>query len=175
MRTHGGDNGLTEAFGGARVSKASAGVRALGELDELNAFLGAAVLALPDACAGIRARLLAEQQFLFTVGGAFYTGCGAAVFAKVAEETRMLGAESDALHEAAGAAFGFEPPGGNAASVALNIARAVCRRAERSAAAFFEEKFPGSAPPEHDAALLAHLNRLSDYLYNAGRAANACG
>ena len=174
MRTHSGDNGLTESFGGGRISKAAPSVQVLGDLDELNAFLGAAILTLPDSCADIKSRLIATQQFLFVIGGAFYTGSVGSDSAKVVEATLALGSESDALQSAASPIFSFEPPGGSAASVALNIARTVCRRAERSAMAFFENKFPDDiALPDYDSALLAYLNRLSDYLYSAGRTANS--
>jgi len=166
MKKHNGDDGMTETRrGGGRVSKASPCVHLLGDLDELNAFLGAAVLALPDSCADIRRRIVAGQEFLFVVGGVLYGGCGDAEIAKIREETRVLGEESERLADETGRRAGFEAPGGNAASVALDIARTVCRRAERSAVA------SGDAAPD----LTVWLNRFSDYLHNAARAAKVRG
>ena len=64
----------------------------------------------------------------------------------------------------------FVLPGGSAAAAALHCARAVSRRAERSlvALAAIEGETVGEAA-------LAYVNRLSDYLFVAARAANDDG
>lgn len=54
--------------------------------------------------------------------------------------------------------------GGKAASF-LHLARAVCRRAERSVASLVQD---GAA----DAVVAVYLNRLSDYLFTAARIAS---
>jgi cob(I)alamin adenosyltransferase len=170
MRIHHGDDGLTEAFGGTRVSKASPSIQASGDLDELNAFLGAVIPTLPEHCADIKAQVIAEQKFLFVIGAVFYEGCEDATLSKIMNAGRVLGEESERLEDETGGWSGFEAPGGCAASIALNIARAVCRRAERSAVAVLSSSFFGFSI---GSPLIAYLNRLSNYLYYAGRAVNA--
>ena len=64
----------------------------------------------------------------------------------------------------------FVLPGGTPAAAALHQARAVCRRAERSMVALAE--IEGEEVGE---AALAYVNRLSDYLFVAARAANDFG
>ena len=64
----------------------------------------------------------------------------------------------------------FVLPGGTAAAAALHQARAVCRRAERAMTALAE--IEGEEVGE---AALAYVNRLSDYLFVAARAANDFG
>ncbi len=61
-------------------------------------------------------------------------------------------------------------PGGTRAAAALHQARAVCRRAERHMVAL--AAMPGEAV---GAPALAYINRLSDYLFVAARAANDLG
>jgi cob(I)alamin adenosyltransferase len=76
----------------------------------------------------------------------------------------------DALNEKLEPLRSFVLPGGSAAAAALHSARAVCRRAERSlvALAAVEGETVGEAP-------LAYVNRLSDSLFVAARAANDDG
>ena len=76
----------------------------------------------------------------------------------------------DALNEKLEPLRSFVLPGGTPASAALHFARAVCRRAERSVVAL--ASIEGEEVGE---AALAYLNRLSDYLFVAARAANAFG
>jgi len=59
----------------------------------------------------------------------------------------------------------FILPGGCAAAAALHLARAVCRRVERGAVEL------AAAQPVPAGAVI-YLNRLSDYLFIAARAAN---
>jgi len=64
----------------------------------------------------------------------------------------------------------FILPGGSAASAYLHLARTVCRRAERIMVALRDQ------PGEHvDAPALKYVNRLSDFLFVAGRHANGKG
>ena len=66
-----GDDGETALFGGGRVSKASARVAAYGEVDELNAWLGAARAWCADA--EVRSALERIQGELFVVGAILAT------------------------------------------------------------------------------------------------------
>ena len=60
----------------------------------------------------------------------------------------------------------FILPGGTEAAARLHVARTTCRRAERDALAANEENAVNPL-------VLAYLNRLSDLLFIAARAANA--
>ncbi|HXZ15051.1 MAG TPA: cob(I)yrinic acid a,c-diamide adenosyltransferase, partial [Roseiarcus sp.] len=76
----------------------------------------------------------------------------------------------DALNESLAPLRSFILPGGSPASAALHNARAVCRRAERSVVALAEIEGEEVSP-----AALGYINRLSDYLFVAARAANDFG
>ncbi len=72
----------------------------------------------------------------------------------------------DDLNEPLGELTSFVLPGGTEAAACLHVARAACRRAERDALAAHDEL--GVNP-----SALRYLNRLSDLLFIAARAANA--
>lgn len=59
----------------------------------------------------------------------------------------------------------FILPGGCLSSAQIHVARAVCRRSERTMAALFEQD---KISPE----ALRFVNRLSDYLFTLARAAS---
>ncbi|HRK68770.1 MAG TPA: ATP:cob(I)alamin adenosyltransferase, partial [Hyphomonas sp.] len=64
----------------------------------------------------------------------------------------------------------FIRPGGSRLAAQLHVARTLCRRAEREMAHLASLKDePVGAPA------LAFINRLSDWLFVAGRAANSNG
>jgi cob(I)alamin adenosyltransferase len=91
-------------------------------------------------------------------------------------QVARLEAEIDALNEALSPLTSFVLPGGSRASAMLHLARTVCRRAERRAVAFvtgLDDGAPGAAGAHGPA--LRYLNRLSDLLFVASRAANAGG
>ncbi|MFV0082874.1 ATP:cob(I)alamin adenosyltransferase, partial [Staphylococcus aureus] len=64
----------------------------------------------------------------------------------------------------------FVLPGGSALSANLHLARTVCRRAERIVVALTANEAEGISPES-----LQYLNRLSDFLFVAGRVANRNG
>jgi cob(I)alamin adenosyltransferase len=160
ITTRTGDAGETGLGDGARVAKDSARVQALGEVDELNSALGL-VLAeeLPDP---VREALLEAQHDLFDLGGELsIPGHRMLREEQVARLERALeswNAELPALKE-------FILPGGSRAAAAAHLARAVCRRAERSVVSL------GRKEAVSDEAR-RYLNRLSDLLFVAGRALN---
>jgi len=160
ITTRTGDAGETGLGDGARVGKDTARVRALGDVDELNSALGVLLAEeLPDA---MRAALQAVQQDLFDVGGELSIPGHRMVHDAQVERL-------DALLEEWNAALAplkeFILPGGSRASAAAHLARAVCRRAERSVVALHRDE-PVSASTRQ------YLNRLSDLLFVAGRALN---
>lgn len=162
-----GDGGETGLFGGARVSKASGRVDAYGNLDELNAHLGACrACGLPD---DIDAALAAVQVDLFALGAELATVPGkedSLSIARVSDaEVARLESAIDASEAELAPLKSFVLPGGTASAAALHVARTVCRRAERALVAL-----------QHEEPVRAHavvyLNRLSDLLFSLARLAN---
>ena len=168
--THSGDGGKTSHPRTGRVSKASADICALGEIDELNAFVGQLQAALPMSCEGMKPVLLQIQQTLFKIG------CVAAGTGSEADAAAIEAARADlerciqAYREEVGAMRHFIVPGGHAAACAAHVARAVCRRAERAAVAVCEPR--EGAGPDELAASLSYLNRLSECLFEMARVVN---
>jgi len=161
-----GDDGSTAAIAGSRVSKASARMHVLGDLDELNTILGLA-LAESGLPAHLSSALKKVQISLFAIGSDVATPSRHAAtvpcitVATVAEiEQWALGLENTLP-----VLTRFILPGGSRAAGLLHHARAVCRRAERWLAALSHEETINSQ-------VLVYLNRLSDALFLAARTAN---
>ncbi len=167
---HSGDGGKTSHPRTGRVSKASADICALGEIDELNAFAGLFQAALPKSCEGMKPVLLRIQQTLFKIG------CVAAGTGSEADASAIEAAKADlerciqAYCEEVGAMRHFIVPGGHAAACAAHVARTVCRRAERAVVALGERCDP--AAPGSLVGALAYLNRLSTCLFEMARVVN---
>jgi cob(I)alamin adenosyltransferase len=158
--TRTGDDGTTGLGDGRRVRKDAPRIQALGELDELNSALGC-VLA-EELPAELRAPLDAVQNDLFDLGGEVgipgRTAMQPAHVAALERAIEALNATLPPLRE-------FILPGGTRAASACQLARATCRRAERALVALAAHE---SVSP----AALQYLNRLSDLLFVAARAAN---
>jgi cob(I)alamin adenosyltransferase len=155
--TRTGDDGSTGLGDGRRVGKDSLRVDAYGTVDELNSHLGL-VLAyeLPPA---VRATLSETQHLLFDLGSELCLPGH-----RLMEPSRVawLERELDALNKGLPMLKEFILPGGNLPSAACQIARTVCRRAERLMVRLSREETV-------EAAALAFVNRLSDYLFVAAR------
>ena len=160
ITTRTGDRGDTGLGDGSRVSKSSARVHALGELDELNSALG--LVLAEDIPAEISDALSDVQHDLFDLGGEIsipgHTMLGDAQVERLEARIEAWNAELAPLKE-------FILPGGTRAAAAAHLARTVCRRAER-AVVQLHEKEKVSEPA------LRYLNRLSDLLFIAGRRLN---
>jgi cob(I)alamin adenosyltransferase len=162
-----GDSGDTSLFDNTRVSKADARVDAYGEVDELNACLGAA------RSAGVGSDLAASleliQKDLFALGARLADPSAriaprvtkAAITAEAVERLEQL---IDRLETEMPPLRSFILPGGSIAGALLHLARTVCRRAERRVIAL------GSDAVE--SVLVVYLNRLSDLLFVMARAVN---
>lgn len=163
--TRGGDAGETSLGDGSRISKLDERIEAFGTVDELNSQLGFVLAGeLPDA---FRPWLERIQNELFDVG--------ADLSVPVELEGRLrieqpaideLERLCDELNAGLAELRSFVLPGGSDTAARLHVARATCRRAERAAVA---------ANRDHGVNPLAvvYLNRLSDLLFIAARAANA--
>lgn len=159
--TRTGDAGTAGLVDGSRVSKASARMAAIGEVDEANAALGLAIAALHEGEAADR--LLRIQNELFDLGADIATpGEVDGALRIVPEQVTRLEREIDIMNAELEPLKSFILPSGSQAVASLHFARAVVRRAERAAVALAEHE-----PVNPN--LLAFLNRLSDHLFVAAR------
>jgi cob(I)alamin adenosyltransferase len=162
-----GDRGETGLFGGPRVLKSDPRVEAYGDVDELNAAIGVARALVEDP--EIDAELRQIQAELFCVGAELATPHEARARSAVPpfdpEWTARLERAIDGWEHELPALTRFVLPGGTRTASALHVARTVCRRAERRAVAL-------AAAAAVEPAVLAYLNRLSDFLFVAARLAN---
>lgn len=160
-----GDAGTTGLVDGSRVGKDSALIAALGDVDETNSAIGVAFVAV--AAGPFAQQLRRLQNDLFDLGADLATPAGIdGALRIVPAQVARLEAEIDAMTAQLEPLTSFVLPGGSAAAAALHLARAVARRAERSAVA---------VGPAVGAPALAYLNRLSDWLFCAARLANDAG
>jgi len=149
-----GDSGTTSLAGGIRVSKGALRVEAYGTVDELNAALGCAraICDQPDTAALARS----VQQDLFKIASALATppdGPKPPVPIDASMVDRLT-AEVHRIEAIEGMLSDWAVSGDLPDAAAFNLARTVCRRAER-----------GGVQPE----ILAYLNRLSDLLWLVAR------
>jgi cob(I)alamin adenosyltransferase len=158
--TRTGDDGTTGLGDGTRVGKDSLRVQVLGDIDELNSALGVALAeALPDH---VRAMLVAVQNDLFDLGGEVcIPGRSALWDAHVAQLERRV----EVLREPLPTLREFVLPGGTRGAAACHLARAICRRAERSLVALGRHEAVSALS-------IQYLNRLSDLLFLAARTVN---
>lgn len=169
--TRTGDQGMTGLVDGSRVAKSDPRMAAIGDVDEANSAIGAAVALLGES--GLAGMLRRIQNDLFDLGadfatpGADFTPTDMALRI-VPGQVERLEAEIDALNDDLEPLKSFILPGGSPAAAAIHLARAVARRAERTAVA-------ASAQVPFNPQALAYLNRLSDLLFVMARAENAVG
>ena len=170
--TRTGDKGTTALADGQRRSKADLRVETYGTVDETNACIG---LARQHAEPRLDAMLGAIQNDLFDLGADLATPPSDTPPAYeplriVASQVARLESDIDALNANIAPLKSFVLPGGSPAAAALHLARTVSRRAERLAVALAATEGEVVSP-----AALQYLNRLSDFLFVASRAANADG
>lgn len=162
-----GDRGETSLFGGPRVRKSDPRVEAYGDVDELNAAVGAARALVEDP--EIDGELGKIQAELFCAGAELATPHGAKARSAIPPFdpawTARLERAIDAWEPELPPLTRFVLPGGTRTASALHLARTICRRAERRAVLL-------AAEVEVDPSVLAYLNRLSDFLFVAARLAN---
>lgn len=159
--TRTGDTGSAGLVDGSRVSKSSARMTAIGEIDEANAALGAALALLGDP--PVEDRLRTVQNELFDLGADIATpGEVEGALRIVAGQVERLEREIDELNAGLQPLQSFILPGGSPGVAALHLARTVVRRAERATVALSEAE---TVNPN----ALAYFNRLSDLLFVAAR------
>jgi len=160
MRGDGGETGLA---GGIRVSKSSERVEAYGTIDELISTMGFARAICADE--EVRTLTRAIQKELFAVGSAVATPPESAKKPPEITDAMVdaLTAEVHRIEAIEGILADWSIPGEHAEAAAYDVARTVCRRAERLIVGLRER---GTAV---QANVLRYLNRLSDLLWLIGR------
>ncbi len=163
IATKTGDSGHTALTGGTRVSKADLRVEAYGTVDELNATLGFARSFCGEPT--VRDRTEDIQRTLFRVGSALSRPAGdlRTPSALLASDVDALTAQVNQIESIEGMLSDWSLPGAHRESAAFEVARTVCRRAERCAVRLQESG--EVVQPE----AIAYLNRLSDLLWLFGR------
>ncbi|MBD5178173.1 MAG: cob(I)yrinic acid a,c-diamide adenosyltransferase [Bacteroidales bacterium] len=159
--TRTGDSGQTSIVGGARLPKTAARIEAYGTIDELSSHLGL-LAADPATQSPERTILLHAQNTLFNIGGYL---AGMPELNLPDSDTRALEQSIDTMDRLLPPLRNFILPGGSILGARAHIARTVCRRAERRILAAATDL---QLPP----ALLAYINRLSDWLYTFARYSN---
>jgi cob(I)alamin adenosyltransferase len=167
-----GDEGNTQLFAGHFVPKDHPRVEFVGALDELNSFLGDAKTAVlheqtRSIIETVQRDLFAAPLLLGSPEKPPKTGGGRLLPQGGEIDPERLTALIHELEERH-PMKGFVVPGKNAASAKLDIARTVCRRAERRLVSLSREEM---VPP----LLRRYINRLSDLLFMLARAEESDG
>jgi len=156
--TRSGDDGATGTASGERIAKDDVLIQAQGDLDELNSLLGVLAVHLDGESLDTVREI---QHRLFDIGGEISLGRYTLTDACVQTLEQWI----DDTNEELPPLKEFILPGGNEAGACCHLARAVCRRAERSLVALHRKQ---SLNP----ASLAYVNRLSDVLFVFARVLN---
>jgi len=156
-----GDKGTTSLLTGTRVSKADLRLEAYGTTDELNSWLGLIAAQSPQ---GVFFFLEELQSELFSMGS-YLALDGEATFPMPKLNSDLVGRmehQIDSWNQELPELKNFILPGGSIPAAHLQVARTVCRRAERLIVALGEQ---AEVPEE----IPVFLNRLSDFLFVAAR------
>jgi len=160
IATHTGDRGQTSLIGGRRVSKGDPRVDAYGTVDELIAQIGLArALSNHDEAASIAREL---QRDLFSVAEALASPDDppkAIDAARIADITAQI----HRIETQDGILIDWAVAGDDAGGAAFEVARTVCRRAERVVVRLADNGEPV------DPTVVMYLNRLADLLWLLGR------
>jgi cob(I)alamin adenosyltransferase len=171
--TRTGDRGETGLVDGSRVAKHDPRMAAIGEVDEANSAIGIARLHVAEG--GEAAAMLGRiQNEMFDLGADLATPGedftpSAMILRIVAGQVARLEREIDAMNDTLAPLTSFILPGGSAGAAHLHLARAIVRRAERSAVA------ADAAGATLNPLALQYLNRLSDHLFTLCRTLNDDG
>jgi cob(I)alamin adenosyltransferase len=173
--TRTGDDGTTALASGERRAKYDLRVETYGTVDEANSVIGMARIHTAGANPQLDDMLARIQNDMFDLGAdlanpARDEDLEYEPLRIVASQVTRLEADIDALNANIDPLRSFVLPGGSPASAALHLARTVVRRAERLAV-----ELAGRSEERVSAEAVKYLNRLSDFLFVAARAANDNG
>lgn len=164
IATKKGDKGKTSLIGGRRVSKGDPRVEAYGALDELGSVMGFA----RSICRyeKVAAATKAIQKELFTVSASLATPVsqeGEKTNRVTQQMVDDLTRQVEEIEAIDGILGDWALPGEDTVSAAYDVARTVCRRAERAAVRLYDDA------DGVDPLTIAYINRLSDLLWLFGR------
>lgn len=151
--TRTGDKGSTGMADGSRIEKDSPRIAAMGDIDELNSVIGVVISECEDG--EVREMLVTIQHDLFNLGAQL----SMPEYQQITEQ-RVSWLEQclDRMNEELSPLKEFILPGGGKAAAHCHLARAMCRRAERTIVSLARES-------EISEQVLAYINRLSDLLF----------
>lgn len=163
--TKSGDDGTTGLVGNKRVWKNHLRIEAYGTIDELNAFVGQAILIIHDI--SNRNLLKRVQHELFDLGAELASEDPDKSKTKLITQDSIAALEKqiDRLDSNLEPLNTFILPGGTLAATALHVCRTVCRRAERLVVTLNNDTDGESPRP----IILQYLNRLSDVFFVMAR------
>lgn len=159
-----GDKGTTSVFGGKKVSKDECQVQAYGDVDELNSYIG--LIRSVNKHGELDSLLEKIQEDLFVIGSQLASATENSKLPQLSNdnvkfiEENILKFEKD-LPELRR----FILPTGTQTAALFQVARSICRRAERSIVALSKEK-------KLDEHIIPYINRLSDLLFTLARWTN---
>lgn len=176
VTTRAGDSGDSSLFDGERRSKADPVFEALGDLDELGSWIGVVRARHREEWEGplrdLDAELYDAQALLQRISAMIACSPGTPAYARLEglgeEAVGELELREARLLKVTRIEPVFVVPGADAAAAELDYARTLCRRSERRIVSVIRDP----ARPRPDLHTVQHyVNRLSDYLFVAARAA----
>ena len=164
-----GDDGSTALADGSRRAKHDLRIATYGAVDEANAAIGLARLYTGEM-QELDAVLARLQNDLFDLGADLATpeNVDFEALRIVPQQVARLESEIDRLNGDLTPLESFVLPGGHPAAAHLHLARTIMRRAERILSAATAQTDEAFSEPAR-----AYINRASDLLFVAARAANA--
>ena len=159
VTTRNGDSGKTNLAKGESVLKSDNIIHCLGEVDELNSIIGVCLSFSQNS--DITEFLKKIQNNLFDIGGHISMKLennsiiNENMISDLDDQINYLNQELEPLKE-------FILPSGDHFSSNLHVARAIARRAERSAVTLYNNSLD-------DNPVIMYLNRLSDYFFVLSR------
>ncbi|MDE1871142.1 MAG: cob(I)yrinic acid a,c-diamide adenosyltransferase [Candidatus Micrarchaeota archaeon] len=154
-----GDGGSSNLIGGPPIAKDDPVFDIIGDMDELNSFIGVAMLYVNDTA--IMRDLTTIQDDIFSISAMLANMRGSTSIEKLrVPETKMLEDEMARLGKSLPELRKFVLPGGSRPSSYLHVARAIARRVERRLVAFRKVH-------ELDNGMVKYANRLSSFLFVA--------
>jgi cob(I)alamin adenosyltransferase len=160
IATRKGDDGSTGLGDGSRTAKDSVRIHTLGEVDELNSFVG--LLLCEEMPADLREELISIQHDLFDLGGEL---CIPGYTMITEEHVARIDALLEKYNSTLPPLKDFILPAGSRAAAVAHLCRTVCRRAERSIVALGKSETINEHPRQY-------VNRLSDLMFVLSRVLN---
>ena len=158
-----GDQGLTKQVSGKMVAKDSAQITALGDIDELQSYLGVVIANLSKNCLELNDELQELQRNLYLLEADIVVRRRHEIDD---DKVKKLEKRIDELTPKIPKIPEFILPGGMKTGANLQYAQTIARRAERSMVTLDrqEQKLASSN--------LKFINPLPDYIFTLGRYAN---